>query len=153
MLQKSLYYPSQEFYWEISFLYCFGAIKDIYLFCNICNSNRTECKPLPIFMNSSNSKYTRMIHQVHPLFHSCFQSRVVYIIWQWVSILWFRYVQTRFYTGKEIIQAVCCFMFISYKFIIINKSNFFWRDSLAGEKWFDYFPKTFIIYYFVYIQW
>ena len=63
MLQKSIYYPSQEFYWEISFLHCFGSIKDIYLFCNICNSNRTECKPVPISMNSSHSKYTRMIHQ------------------------------------------------------------------------------------------
>ena len=76
----------QKFYWKISFLYCLWAIKDIYLFCNICKCNRTEYKPLPIFMNSSKSKYTWMI----PPFHICFQGRMVYIIWQLVRVLWFR---------------------------------------------------------------
>ena len=32
------------------------------------------------------ANYTRMI----PPFHNCFQSRMVHIIWQWVSIFWFR---------------------------------------------------------------
>ena len=71
----------QEFYWKISFFYCFWAIKGINLFCKICKCNSTECKPLSIY--SSNRKYTWMI----PPFHNCFQSRMVYVIWKWVSIL------------------------------------------------------------------
>ena len=66
----------QEFYWKISCLYCFWAIKDINLFCNIWKCNNTECKPLPIFMNKDNSNYTLLI----PPFHNCFQSRMVYIL-------------------------------------------------------------------------
>ena len=76
MLQKSPNYPSRVLL-EDCFLYCFWAIKEINLFCNICKHNRTEVKPLPIFMNSSNIKYTWMI----PPFHNCFQSRVAYIIY------------------------------------------------------------------------
>ena len=119
MLQKSSDYPSRVLLGD-QLLVLILRYKDINLFCNICNCNRTECKPLPIFMNSSNSKYTWMI----PPFHNRFQSKMVYIIWEWVSILWFRWVQTSYYTGTEIIQAVCYFLFVSYKFIVINKSYF-----------------------------
>ena len=119
MLQKSTDYPSRVLLGD-QLLVLILRYKDINLFCNICNCNRTECKPLSIFMNSSNSKYTWMI----PPFHNRFQSKMVYIIWEWVSILWFRWVQTSYYTGTEIIQAVCYFLFVSYKLIVINKSYF-----------------------------
>ena len=71
--------------------------------------NRTEGKPLPFFMNSSNTKYTSMI----PPFHNCFQSTMAYIIWQLIIMLWFRQVQSSCYTRKEIVQGVCYFFFIS----------------------------------------
>ena len=66
----------QEFYWKISFLYCFWAIKDINLFCNICKCNRSKCRPLQIFLKRSNNKYIWMISP----FYNCFQSRMVYLI-------------------------------------------------------------------------